>query len=300
MSTNSPIENLDEGAELASKSDGRGGLVVVATPIGNIGDISKRAIEALTDADLVCCEDTRHSGQLFKRLGIHVKQLISLHTHNETQRSTEVVRRVREGQTVVLISDAGTPLISDPGERVVASVLAEGLPVTTVPGPSAVIAALSISGLSLDRWCFEGFLPRKGMERRERMQHIAHSSAASVIYESPLRVEQTLNDLEECCGRSRHVVIARELTKLHEEIWRGSLGDALQRELVVPRGEYVIIIAPGEQGRLADEVKIKGALEQLFAAGLDRRDAVTALEVLLDVPHRIAYQMALEVGPPRK
>jgi 16S rRNA (cytidine1402-2'-O)-methyltransferase len=273
----------------------RGELVLVATPIGNLGDISARAIETLRDADIICCEDTRHTGQLLKRLDIDVKQLISLHAHNEAQRADDVVVRIRSGEVIALVSDAGSPVISDPGYRLVSRVIDEGLSITTVPGPSAVIAALCVAGLPAERFCFEGFLPRKGSERRSRLEHIAQSSSTSVIYESPLRVSKTLVELADLCGADRRVAVVRELTKMYEETWRGTLGEAIARTNPTERGEHVIVVGPVSVAESTQASEFSDEFRRLRTAGLSRRDAASALEILLGISHRDAYQAALEM-----
>lgn len=272
-----------------------GSLVLVATPIGNLGDISRRAIETLNRADLVCCEDTRHTGQLLKMLGIEPKRLLSLHEHNETARAEQIVARIAQGDLVALVSDAGTPVISDPGERLVARVAASGLLVSTIPGPSAAVAALSIAGLPAQRFVFEGFIPRKGRSREELLNVIAKSEVTSIIYESPLRVRETLDSLLEFCGADRNIAIIRELTKLHEEVWRGTLAEASGRVDAERRGEHVIIVGPAQPQVTATAADLSEKLERLIEAGLSRRDAAIALEILLEVPHRVAYQSALSV-----
>ncbi len=272
-----------------------GSLVLVATPIGNLGDISRRAIEILSRADVVCCEDTRHTGTLLKLLGIVPKRLISLHEHNEVGRSAEIVDRIARGELVALVSDAGTPVISDPGERLVASVVAAGLVVSTIPGPSAAIAALSISGLPAERFAFLGFLPRKGRGREVLLEAVANSQMTSILYESPLRVPETLEALRTSCGPDRSVAVVRELTKLHEEVWRGTLAEAVARVGVERRGEHVIVVSPAASSPQRPNVDLAERLGRLVAAGLSRRDAASALEILLEVPHRVAYQAALGV-----
>ena len=276
-----------------------GTLVLVATPIGNVGDISARACALLSEADVVCCEDTRHTGQLMKRLGIEPTRMLSLHAHNEVTRADEVIGRLREGEMIALVSDAGTPVISDPGERLVARVIDAGLPVTTAPGPSALVAAISIAGLPAARFCFEGFLPRVGADRRSRIQRIATSPVTSVLYESPLRVSKTLAELADACGDDRRVTVARELTKLHEHIWRGTLGDARARN-EVERGEHVIVIAPAPAVEVDGAPDLSEALARLRGAGLSRRDVASALEILLGIPHRVAYQAAHAVEKDEK
>jgi len=271
-----------------------GRLVLVATPIGNLADLSPRAVAALVEADVIACEDTRHSGRLLAHAGVRDKRLMSLHAHNEAERSTELVGLVRGGTNVAVISDAGTPLVSDPGGRLVVAAVEAGLEVSAVPGPSAVLAALVVSGLDTARWRFEGFLPRKGPLRRERMAEIAASSVPCVCFEAPHRLGATLSDLAVACGDERRVVLARELTKLHEELWRGCLVEAVERAAkIAPRGEHVVVVdgAPssleGPSGQELGEL-----VARLLAAGLSRRDAAVAAEVVLGVSHREAYAAA--------
>lgn len=276
---------------------GRAGVLsVVATPIGNLGDLSDRARRVLADADVICCEDTRHTGQLLAKIGITARRLVSLHAHNERERIGLVLGALGEGSSVALVSDAGTPLVSDPGARLVEACALAEVPIVAVPGPSALLAALVVSGLRTDRFCFEGFLPRKGEERRARLSAIAGAADAVVCYEAPGRVVATLAELEKVCGADRRVVIARELTKLHEEVWRGVLGEAATAPAAqVARGEYVLIV----EGTGADAsakrptLDLREAAGRLGAAGLSRRDVATAMEVLLGASHREAYQAAL-------
>ncbi|MEY3817532.1 MAG: hypothetical protein RIT00_257, partial [Actinomycetota bacterium] len=206
-----------------SGTTNRGALVLVATPIGNLGDISQRAIEALKAADIICCEDTRHSGKLLAHFGVTGKKLVVINEHTEYDAREEIVSLVTSGSNVALITDAGTPGISDPGERLVVAVINAGGVVTAVPGPSALTMALVISGLPTSRFVFEGFLPRSGAERTERLAMATTESRTTVFYEAPHRLVKTLSDLTTACGAMRGVVLARELTKLHEEIWRGTL-----------------------------------------------------------------------------
>jgi 16S rRNA (cytidine1402-2'-O)-methyltransferase len=182
-----------------------GVLYVVATPIGNLEDLSDRAIRILGEVDVVCCEDTRHTGQLLAAKQIAAKRLVSLHEHNEASRIDLVRDLVSQGQSVAIVSDAGTPLLSDPGGRVVAALAEQGVPIVAVPGASALLAALVVTGFSLDRFFFEGFLPRKGSARGDRLVAIAGSSVPVVCYESPHRIAQTLRDLEAVCGGKRRV-----------------------------------------------------------------------------------------------
>ncbi len=275
---------------------GPGVLVVVGTPIGNLGDLSPRAADALRDADLVYCEDTRRSRKLLSHAGIAGATLRSLHGHNERARIEEVCAAVSEGKCVVLVSDAGMPLISDPGEAVVAAVVAAGLDVTVVPGPSAVTGALAVSGLPTDRFCFEGFLPRSGAARRERLAALADEPRTSVLFEAPTRVSATLDELAAACGPERRVAVARELTKVHEECFRGTLdGAAAWARGNALRGEVVIVLAgaePEEQS-VDDEVLI-AALADRAASGSSTRDAVGEVTESFGVPRRRVYRLAID------
>jgi 16S rRNA (cytidine1402-2'-O)-methyltransferase len=273
-----------------------GVLYVVATPIGNLEDLSARAIRVLGEVDVVCCEDTRHTGQLLAAKQIVAKRLVSLHEHNEASRVELVRDLVAQGRSVAIVSDAGTPLLSDPGGRVVAALAASGVSIVAVPGASALLAALVVTGFAVDRFAFEGFLPRKGSARSDRLGEIASSLVPVVCYESPHRVAQTLRDLEEACGGERRVSVSRELTKLHEETWRGTLAEAGDAPAVqVARGEYVVIVDGTGPDAKGSQEPLTPLFEQLYAAGLARRDAIAAVEILRGVGHRQAYDAALAV-----
>ena len=258
------------------------------------------ALEVLVHADIVCCEDTRHTGRLLARSETSAQRLVARCTRTTRMHaSAMLLDELGAGKTVALVSDAGTPLISDPGERLVKAAIAAGVVVSVVPGPTAAIAALVISGLSTDRWRFEGFLDRKGGKRRARLAEIASSPVPSICYEAPHRLSVTLVDLEAVCGPARMVVVARELTKLHEEVWRGPLGEArsMDRWNENKRGEFVLDSRcqprPGSRrNRRTSSDAIRGLVRR---AGLARRDAVIAVEHLLGVPHRIAYNAALSL-----
>ncbi len=284
----------------ASGGTAAGRLVLVATPIGNVRDLSPRAADVLRSADVVCCEDTRHSGRLFSRLGITTKRLLSLHGHNEAQRTEEVLRLLEDGLTVALVTDAGTPAVSDPGARVVAAAHEAGAVVSIVPGPSAAVAAVAVAGLSAERWCFEGFLPRKGAERTARLAAIAAAPQAVVIYEAPGRVDALVADLASACGGDRLVAVCRELTKLHEQLWRGPLSLAAGLwPADSARGEFVLVLdaarapAPAEvsPGELA------AAVERLMASGLTRRDAVAEAAERAGIARREVYDALAQSGP---
>src|ERR1700730_7537308 len=208
--------------------DSAGRLYVVATPIGNLGDLSPRARAVLSDCALVAAEDTRHTGVLLKHFGIQTPQL-SLHDHNEQQRAGDIIERLRQGASVALVSDAGTPAISDPGFELVRAVAAAGFEIISIPGPCAAIAALSIGALPTDRFCFEGFLPARGAARRKRLQSLRVEGRTLVLYEAPHRVRETLEDCAAVFGGELSATVAREITKMHETSYRGSLRDLLAR-----------------------------------------------------------------------
>ena len=277
---------------------GHGRLVLVATPIGNLGDLSPRARDALANADLICCEDTRRTRALLSAVGIPAgNRLLSLHGHNEAERLGRVSDCVAAGGTVVVVSDAGTPGISDPGAWLAAQLVEAGETVTTVPGPSAVIAALVVSGLSTDRFCVEGFLPRKGGERRRRVTALMKEERTSVVFEAPGRVAATLAELAGV-DPGRSVAVVRELTKIHEEVWRGALRDAADKfSAEPPRGEVVLVVGGAPPAAPPDEDDVEAAVRTALAgdpsAGL--RQVADRVAAALGVPKRRAYEAALRV-----
>jgi 16S rRNA (cytidine1402-2'-O)-methyltransferase len=221
-----------------------GELRVVATPIGNLADLSPRAREALATADVVAAEDTRHSLQLLRYLGLE-RPLVSLHEHNEAARVPALIARLQAGENVALVSDAGTPLLSDPGAGLVGAAVAAGLRVTPLPGASALLAALCVAGLPAERFSFEGFLPAKTMARRQALEALANDMRTLVFYEAPHRIVDTLSDALTAFGADRQAVVARELTKLHETVYRGSLGELVAmapKEPNLARGEIVLLV----------------------------------------------------------
>ena len=284
-----PREETDTGRE-------RGYVVLVGTPIGNLGDLSPRAVQALEGADVIYCEDTRHSRKLLTHAGITGATLRSLHEHNEDDRIGEVLRSVEEGRVAAVVSDAGMPGISDPGSRLVAAAAEAGVTVTVVPGPSAALTALVSSGLPTDRFCFEGFLPRSGRDRRESLATLAGEARTTVLFEAPGRVAGTLGDLADVCGGDRGVAVCRELTKLHEEIWRGSLCDAAVWASATPvRGEVVLVLAgaPPTGGPVVDDEVLTGALAQRLSTGERTRGVVDDIAASFGVPRRRVYELAL-------
>ena len=239
-----------------------GRLYVVATPIGNLGDLSVRAREVLRSVATIAAEDTRHTGILLKHFGITTPQ-VSLHDHNERQRAGEMIERLRGGASIALVSDAGTPAISDPGFELVRAAAAAEIEIIAVPGPCAAIAALSIGGLPTDRFCFEGFLPARGSARRKRLESLAREMRTLVIYESPHRILETLGDCGAAFGEARLAAVVREITKLHETTYRGSLRDLAVRAGADPdfgRGETVLLVAgcpeAPEEGALDKVLKV--------------------------------------------
>jgi 16S rRNA (cytidine1402-2'-O)-methyltransferase len=239
-----------------------GQLFLVATPIGNLGDISTRARQVLGEVALIAAEDTRHTGQLLSYLGIS-KPMVSVHEHNEARRADELLQRLRRGENIALVSDAGTPLISDPGFDLVRAAVAQGLRVVPIPGACAAIVALSAAGLPTDRFAFEGFLPSKGVARRDRLAALAQTTHTLIFYEAPHRLAETLADIAATCGATRQVVVARELTKQYETFYYGEAHELAQRatqDADMNRGEIVIVVAgataPARSGSAIDVDKV--------------------------------------------
>jgi 16S rRNA (cytidine1402-2'-O)-methyltransferase len=262
-----------------------------------MGDLSPRAIDALRTADAICCEDSRRTGRLLAHAGIERSSpLLVVNDHTEAARIGDVLARLARGERVAVVTDAGMPGISDPGERLVRAAAVDGYVVEVVPGPSAAVAALVASGLPTGRFVFEGFLPRKGSGRTQRLSELADERRTVVIYEAPHRLARTLADLVDAFGGDRQVAIARELTKLHEEVWRGTLHDAVawvaQRE---PRGEFVLVLdgAPAPAEPTDDDVRV--AVDAALGRGLSPRDAAAVVATALGVPKRRAYAAAIDV-----
>jgi 16S rRNA (cytidine1402-2'-O)-methyltransferase len=243
-----------------------GRIELVATPIGNLADLSPRAREVLAAADIIAAEDTRHTGGLLRQLGMH-KPLLSLHEHNEGQRLHELLERARQGALVAVVSDAGTPLVSDPGFLLLRAALDAGVAVGAVPGPSAVLTALALSGLPVDRFCFEGFLPPRSGPRRDRLRGLAGEARTMVFFEAPHRIVETLEDMAAVFEPERAAAVARELTKAHESVYRGSLARLLQIAAEDPnfaRGEITVVVA-GKMEAAPDDAFVLRALELLSA-----------------------------------
>lgn len=269
---------------------------MVSTPIGNLGDIAPRAVAALRDAALICCEDTRRTGRLLAAVGVTGARLAVTNEHTERDRITDVLAVLQAGSSAVMVTDAGTPGISDPGSRLVRAVLDAGWGVSAVPGPAALVMALVVSGLDTSRFVFEGFLPRSGRSRAERLAEVAADTRTVVLYEAPHRMERTITDLVALCGPARQVVMARELTKLHEETWRGTLADAAEHlQTRPPRGEYVIVLAGAVRAAVgdSDDEELREALTVALANGADRRTAVATVVAAHRVPKRRVYDIAV-------
>jgi len=280
-----------------------GALILVGTPIGNLGDLTPRAVEALRDADVIAAEDTRRTRALLSHAGVRAgRRLRAVHARNERRLAATIVDEIRRGARVVYATDAGMPGISDPGERLVRACLDADLAVEVVPGPSALLTGLVLSGLPTRRFVFEGFLPRKGKARAERLAAVAAETRTVVLFESPVRVAATLDDLAAACGPEREIAVARELTKRFEEVWRGTLGEAVAESAASGgRGEYVVIVGPvaREPGELGDD-GLDEAVDAALESGLSTRDAAAHVAAELSVPKRRAYDAATRLARARR
>ena len=274
--------------------DSSGQLILVGTPIGNLADASPRMREAVLAADLVAAEDTRRFRALCDRLDLQPDaKVLSVHDHNEEARAGELADAVAAGQTVVLVSDAGMPAVSDPGYRVVKEVAGRGLAVTSVPGASAAVTALAVSGLPSDRWAFEGFLPRKPGERRRLLESLASERRIVVFYESPHRVGDALADMVAACGADRPAVVCRELTKLHEEVLRGTLGELARTAADGLRGEICIVLAPGEAPQAPAPEAVVPEVARLTADGVRAKEAAARVAAAHGLRTREVYEAYL-------
>ncbi len=272
---------------------GAGTLFVVSTPIGNMGDFSFRAVEILKSVNAVLAEDTRHTRHLLDRYEIKTAA-VPYHEHNEAKTTPRLVARLTAGESLALVSDAGTPLVSDPGARLVSAAAAAGIPVVPVPGASALLAALVASGLDTERFTFFGFLTRSGAGRRRTLDEIATLPHTAVVYEAPNRLADTLGELEARGGGARQAVVAREMTKQFEEVRRGTLGELrAYYEGVVPRGELVLVIGGASVAPPSEEV-VRERVRTLRAAGTSSRDIAAAVSRELGVPKRVAYRLSQE------
>ena len=276
----------------------RGRLDVVATPIGNLRDLSPRAQEALASADVIAAEDTRHTRGLLQSIGVS-RPLVSLHTHNETSRLPDLLARMAAGETVALVSDAGTPLLSDPGYELVSEAARAGYEVRVLPGPSAITAALAVAGLPTDRFCFEGFLPSRSSERRTQLAALARELRTLVFFEAPHRIAECLADIADVLGAERNAAVARELTKAHETIYRGTVGSLLERaknEANFTRGEITLVV----QGAAAAEEKVDSQLLErtvsLLVRELPPSRAAALAAQLVGARRSDAYAVALRAA----
>ncbi len=280
-----------------------GTLYLVATPIGNLEDITYRALRVLREVSAIAAEDTRHTGKLLAHFQITTPQL-SYHEHNQHRRIPEIIDRLRSGQSIALVSDAGTPAISDPGVPLVAACGAASLPIVPVPGACAAIAGLIGSGLPSDRFCFEGFLPVKGKERRDRLAILAAERRTAILYEAPHRLRETLRDLAHQCGEDRPIAIARELTKRYEQFWRGPLAEAIaawtEDNPACPiKGEFVLILGGATAADAAPtEAEIVAALQEAIARGVSRSTASREVAARFHWPKRSVYELSLTIPEP--
>jgi 16S rRNA (cytidine1402-2'-O)-methyltransferase len=271
-------------------------LYVVGTPIGNLEDMTFRAVRILKTVDIIAAEDTRHTGKLLHHFQINTSQ-ISYHEHNQQQRIPEILNELDKGKAIALVTDAGMPGISDPGYELVKACIEAKIPVVPIPGCSAVVTALSASGLPTDKFVFEGFLPAKSKDRQQRLEALQTESRTIIFYESPHRLRQTLQDLANVLGEVRQVVLARELTKLHEEFWRGTVEEAIalynSRE---PQGEFTLVLAGTQLSMpILTEDALKSELQELIKQGLSRSQASRQLAQQTSLSRRQIYQLALAI-----
>lgn len=271
-----------------------GRLVLAATPIGDAADASPRLRQALGDADVVAAEDTRRLRRLCRDLDVQVTgDVVLYHEHTEGTRTSQLVDRMTAGSTVLLVTDAGMPSVSDPGYRLVAAAVAADLPVTAIPGPSALLVALAVSGLPVDRFCFEGFLPRKAGQRRQRLRELADEPRTQVYFEAPHRLEAVLADLSELFGADRAAAVCRELTKTYEEVRRGPISELATWAQGEVRGEITLVVA-GASVVVADldDEELARRVAQAQQDGLSRRDAVAVVAADTGLPRRRVYDAA--------
>ncbi len=273
-----------------------GTLYIVGTPIGNLEDTTFRTIKTLQKVDLIAAEDTRHTSKLLQHFQIQTPQ-ISYHQHNQQTRIPELIEKLNQGKTIALVTDAGMPGISDPGYELVAACVEANISVVPIPGVSASITALSASGLPTNKFIFIGFLPTKSKLRQQELESLSNLAQTIIIYESPHRLKQTLQDLTKVLGKERKIVLARELTKLHEEFWRGTLEEAINHyQNLQPKGEFTLVIsgAKPEKPELS-ETTIKAELQELIAQGISRSQASRQLAQQTNLSRREIYQIALKI-----
>ena len=273
-----------------------GMLYLVPTPIGNLGDISQRCRQTLEEADFIAAEDTRVSLKLLNHLGIR-KSLVSYFEHNKAFKGEKIVERILAGETCALVSDAGSPAISDPGEDLVKLCHEAGIVVCAIPGPCAAITALSISGQATGRFCFEGFLSTAKKSRREHLESLVKEQRTMIFYEAPHKLLTTLEDMASVFGADRPISLCRELTKLHEEVVRTTLGEAIVKYTEnAPKGEFVLIVAGAEpeEKEVATEEDAAARVQQLMDEGMSRKDAVKQTAKELNLPKNVVYDAALK------
>ena len=274
-----------------------GMLYLVPTPIGNLGDISTRCRETLESVDFIAAEDTRVSLKLLNHLGIK-KSLVSYYEHNKAYKGNVILDRILAGETCALVSDAGSPAISDPGEELVKQCAEAGITVCAIPGPCAVITALSISGQATGRFCFEGFLSTAKKSRREHLESLLDETRTMIFYEAPHKLLTTLEDMADAFGADRPISLCRELTKLHEEVVRTTLGEAVEKYTQSPpKGEFVLVVAgaPVQEKVLPTESDAAKRVAQLMASGISRKDAIKQTAKELDLPKNVVYDAALKI-----
>lgn len=291
----------DDPVGAAENSNGSGGrILLAATPLGNAGDASMRLVQALQEADVVAAEDTRKLRALVSRLGIEVGgQVLSFYEGNESARVPELIERAAAGAQVLVVTDAGMPSVSDPGFRLVREAHAAGVAMTTLPGPSAALAALVLSGLPVARFAFEGFLPRKAGERRRRLESLATEERTMVFFEAPHRLDASLADMVAAFGATRRAAVCRELTKTHEEVLRGELGELATWAQGEVRGEITVVVDGASQqdvrdaAGLASEEDVVHAVEQAMAGGLSRKDAAAQVAEAAGLSKRQVYDASI-------
>jgi 16S rRNA (cytidine1402-2'-O)-methyltransferase len=285
----------DDGGALPARTAPGGAVVLAATPIGNLGDASRRLVELLAEADLIAAEDTRRLQRLVSGLGVRPRgRVVSYHEHNEAAKTPELVEAVRAGGTVLLVTDAGMPAVSDPGYRLVEAAVSEGLTVTALPGPSAVLTALALSGLPTDRFCFEGFLPRKAGERSQRLSELRGERRTMVFFEAPHRLGAMLAAVAEAFGAERRVAVCRELTKTYEEVLRGGAGElAAWAAAGEVRGEIAVVIEGAPEAPPASIEDLVGEVQALVAAGTRLKEAVAVVAEEAGASKRELYAAAV-------
>ena len=294
-STHMPSDHTSDDRAQARNTEA-GAIVLVATPIGNLGDLSPRAVETLAAADIIACEDTRRTGKLLELSGIQSPKLVCLNEHTEEEITGELIARAQQGQLVAIATDAGSPGISDPPGPLVAAAHSAGITVSIIPGPSAVTAALSMSGLNTSRFVFEGFLPRKGEARSQRLAALAREPRTIVLFEAPHRLAQTLEDLAQTLGPDRPASLARELTKLHEQIVSAAIGELAEQvaDSTIPaKGEFVLVLQGSPEPPEPTDDAILAALAAERADGATRSEAAQKVADAYGIPKRKVYALSI-------